>query len=783
MTRLITSPPFDSFNIQVKPEVKAAAINPAKQAGFLILSHYQNHSSMTRSVLAAVFSILFLSNIIAQNPVKWSFSAKPAGGDQVDLVFDAIIEDGWSTYSQFLGGDDGPVPTSFTFKEGPHYKLIGKASEGGEKKTMFDKVFGMELTKFKHHAIFTQRIQVVDGSKPVGGFLEYMTCNDEMCLPPKQVDFSIKIPATGTGATAAPTNQKVENQPVTPKTEIKIPPGGPGQADPPKPEDPNKPKSEKGGDGQANTQIADDLGPSMGFAGSGFQKPDDPDFQGFFEGKREIDAANPVNKCGFQAEASNSLWKIFAGGFVGGLLALLTPCVFPMLPMTVGFFTKGGRDKKKGLRDALLYGLSIIVLYTGVGIGLVSAFGPTVLNEMASNVWFNLAFFLIFLVFAVSFFGLFEITLPASWSTATDKMADKGGFLGIFFMAATLAIVSFSCTGPIVGTLLVQTAQGASSMLFGRIPVEPVVGMFGFSLALALPFALFAAFPAWLKSMPKSGGWMDNVKVTLGFLELALAFKFLSTADLVRHWGLIKFELFLGVWILLALLLAAYQFGLLTKWLKGASGKMSAGRWVTGGLALLFGLYMINGLSKYEAMSLLSGIAPPVHYNFFRPQECPHGLNCYKDFDEAAAYAKKVNKPIFVDFTGHSCVNCRKMEENVWVKPEILDVLKKDFVVVSLYVDDDTQIFPGDKFKYLLDPRTGEKIKDTGDKWSSFQVNNFNITAQPLYVLMAPDCKTVLTNPVPYTPDVDKYKSFLECGLAGFDQYEKSVGQPVMGMK
>ena len=729
-----------------------------------------------RLSLTAIFTILLLSNTFSQNPVKWSFEAKDAGSGQVDLIFDATIEDGWSTYSQFQESADGPVPTSFTFKEGAHYKLVGKASEGGEKKTIFDKVFGMNLTKFKHHAIFTQRVQVLDASKPVTGFLEFMTCNDEMCLPPKQVDFSFKMPAPNAATPAAPTTQTPQNQPVVPKTEIKNQPTN--VTAPSVPVNPVKVDTSK-----SSGDAVDKKGGPMGFTGGNFTKPDDPDFQGFFEGKRDIDVSAAVNQCGVQAEKSNSIWKIFAGGFVGGLLALLTPCVFPMLPMTVGFFTKGGRDKKKGLRDALIYGLSIIVLYTGVGIGLVSIFGPTVLNEMASNVWFNMAFFLIFLVFAVSFFGFFEITLPASWSTATDKMADQGGFLGIFFMAATLAIVSFSCTGPIVGTLLVQTAQGTSSLLFGRIPIEPVVGMFGFSLALALPFALFAAFPAWLKSMPKSGGWMDNVKITLGFLELALAFKFLSTADLVRHWGLIKFELFLAVWIILALLLAAYQFGFLSKWLKGAAGKPSAGRWVMGGLALVFGIYMINGLAKYQAMSLLSGIAPPVHYNFFRPQECPHGLNCYKDFDEALAYAKKVNKPIFVDFTGHSCVNCRKMEENVWVKPEILKFLENDYVVVSLYVDDDTQLFPGDKFKYLLDPRTQEKIKDTGDKWSSFQVNNFNVTAQPLYVLMAPDGKTVLTNPVPYTPNVDAYKAFLECGLAGFEKYKTAAGQPQIGMK
>jgi thiol:disulfide interchange protein len=740
---------------------------------------------MTRSLLSILcLSFLFLGKINAQNPLKFSTETKDLGNGQADLICTFAIQDGWKTYSQFLESEDGPVATSLTFKEGAHFKLIGKPVEGGEKKTIFDPVFGMNLTVFKHKATFTQRIQILDASKPVVGFVEAMTCDDAQCLPPKQFDFAFKLPAPS----AAPLPQTPTQNPAQTPQNQQVTPQNNGKTEPP-----------KSGNGQAVMPIIDPqktietpqitppetqigtANPIAAIDNPLFKKPDDPDFQGFFEGKREINAAAIVNQCGVEAEKPNSLWKIFAGGFVGGLLALLTPCVFPMLPMTVGFFTKGGRDKKKGLRDALIYGLSIIVLYTGVGIGLVSAFGPTVLNEMASNVWFNLAFFIVFLIFALSFFGLFEITLPASWSTKTDKLADQGGFLGIFFMAATLAIVSFSCTGPIVGTLLVQTAQGSSSLLFGRIPIEPVIGMFGFSLALALPFALFAAFPAWLKSMPKSGGWMDNVKITLGFLELALAFKFLSTADLVRHWGVLKFELFLGIWILLALLLAAYQFGFLKK-LKGASGKLSIGRIIVGGLSLFFGIYMINGLAKYEAMSALSGIAPPVHYNFFRPQDCPHGLNCFTDFDEAAAFAKKVNKPLFVDFTGHSCVNCRKMEENIWVKPGILKYLEQDYVVVSLYVDDDTQLFPGDKFKYLLDPRTGDKIKDVGDKWSSFQVNNFAVTAQPLYVLMAPDGKTVLTAPVPYTPDVDKYQAFLECGKQGFEKY-KLTSAPVLGAK
>lgn len=721
--------------------------------------------SMKRLSILLIISVLATFSAFGQNPFHWSFEAKDAGNGQADLVIKCTIDEPFHTYSQFVDGDDGPVPTTLTFKEGPHFQLIGKAVESGGKTTEFDKVFGIKITFFSHTAVFTQRVKIIDATKPIVGFVEAMACDDKMCLPPTQFDFSIAPPAAPKGGNSNPAaTQPIDNHQIMPKTgENSHIQTGHGQ-----PENFNQPPP------AANS--GESVTPPPGGPGGA-----DPNFQGFFETHRGIDASKVVNTCGLVATENSSLWKIFIGGFIGGLLALLTPCVFPMLPMTVGYFTKGGRDKKKGLRDAIIYGLSIIVLYTGIGLALVGAFGPKILNEMASNVWFNTAFFVVFLLFALSFFGMFEITLPASWSTKTDKMADQGGYLGIFFMAATLAIVSFSCTGPIVGTLLVQTAQGAGQMLFGRIPIEPVVGMFGFSLALALPFALFAGFPSWLKTLPKSGGWMDNVKITLAFLELALAFKFLSTADLVQHWGILKFELFLGLWILICLLLAAYQFGLL-KWIKGAAGRPGLGRLTVGGLSLGLAIYMILGLVNYRSMSLLSGIAPPVGYNFFRPTACPHNLNCFHDFDEAQAYAQKVNKPLFVDFTGHSCVNCRKMEENVWDKPEILKFLEDDYVVVSLYVDDRRELFPDDKFKYLLDPKTGEKIKSDGDKWSSFQISNFGETSQPMYALMHHDGKTLLTKPDHYNPDVEKYRQFLQCGLDGFESLKNGV-QPVLGLK
>lgn len=701
-----------------------------------------------RSLIFALLSFLSTTAIITQNPVKWAYAAKDAGNGQVDLIFTATIDEGWNTYSQFLESEDGPVPTSFTFEEGAHFKLVGKAKESGEKFTKYDNVFGMNLTKFKHKAIFTQRVEVKDFSKPIGGYLTYMVCNDEMCLPPKDVDFSFQV--TAPGATPKPedkTNvappQKGSDSGVAPESGTTVLPV-PGAPTPPE-------------TGISQTPVQP-------------EKPQDPNFQGFFDSKREINAAKFINSCTHAEEEGSSIWWVFIAGFLGGLIALLTPCVFPMIPLTVSFFTKRSKDRKTGLRNALWYSSSIVIIYVGIGILLTSIFGPSILNQMSTDMYFNLLFFVVFVIFALSFFGLFEITLPSSWVNKSDQMADKGGLLGVFFMAFTLALVSFSCTGPIVGTLLVETAKSnAGTALLGFIPVRPLVGMTGFGLALALPFGLFAMFPGWLQSLPKSGNWMDNVKVTLGFVELALALKFLSTADMVRHWGFLKFELFIALWFLCALLLGLYQFGLLPK-LKGAHGRPGVSRVLVGGLSLLFAVYLADGLMKYKSLTLLSGIAPPVHYNFFRPMDCPHGLDCYHDFDEALKVAQLENKPLFVDFTGYGCVNCRKMEETVWTKPEVLQHLKNNYVVVSLYVDDQARLFPDNKFKYLLDPHTGEKMRTVGDKWSSFQINNFERNSQPWYVLMHNDGKTLLNQPVGYTPEVKEYKAFLDCGFDAFAQ-------------
>jgi thiol:disulfide interchange protein DsbD len=714
---------------------------------------------------------------LAQNPVKWSFTAKDAGNCEVDLIFTGTIDEGWYTYSQFLESEDGPVATSITFSPGANYKRIGQAKEGGEIIKVHDKVFDMNLTKFKHKAVLTQRVSVSDPTQPITGYISYMTCNDEMCLPPKDVDFSFKIPVLANCGTQPAGGGKSGPAPA--------PENAPGMG---AVETPAAPIGTSGD--TARTNVAPD-------AAAGLVPPNDPNFKGFFLSKRpDINAARFVGDCGDTASSGSgqgaSLVSLFLFCFLGGLIALLTPCVFPMIPMTVSFFVKRSKDRKKGLRNALIYAASIVFIFVALGSAVTAALGPTALNDMSTNKWFNLGVFVLLVVFAFSFFGFYEITLPSSWVNKSDKMADKGGLIGTFFMAFTLVLVSFSCTGPIVGTLLVEAARSnAGASLAGIVPLKPAVGMFGFGLGLALPFGLFAMFPGWLNSLPKSGGWMDNVKITLGLVELALAFKFLSTADMVEQWGILRFETFMVIWCLLALVLALYQFGLLP-W-KGNSGRPGPGRLAIGLASLAFAAYVGWGLLKYESLSLLSGLAPPVHYSYKhaagKPHHdgpgCPHGLDCYHDFDEAIAAAKSQNKPLFVDFTGHGCVNCRKMEETVWPLPGIIERLRNDYVVVSLYVDEKVRLFPDNDFAYLLDPKTGEKLRTVGSKWSAFQVNNFDVSAQPYYVLMHHDGKTLLNKPTDYAQGNDPvaYRAFLDCGIEAFKRLKDQPAQELIGAR
>lgn len=716
--------------------------------------------------------LLSAFSISAQNPVKWSFSAKDAGNCQVDLIFTGTIDDGWFTYSQFLESEDGPVPTQITFSPGPGYKLVGKAKEGGEIIKVHDKVFDMELTKFKHKAVLTQRVAVTDPSKPITGYLNFMVCNDEMCLPPKDVDFSFKLPALANCGNAA--DGKSGAAPTTPATK------------------------ENGASDQASAPSTATSEATQATQEDRIVESEDPNFKGVFHSKRpDINAAQFVGNCNAEVSEGSSdgasLVSLFLFCFLGGLIALLTPCVFPMIPMTVSFFVKRSKDRKTGLRNAFIYAASIVLIFVALGSAVTAALGPTALNDMSTNKYFNLVVFVLLVVFAFSFFGFYEITLPSSWVNKSDKMADRGGLIGTFFMAFTLVLVSFSCTGPIVGTLLVEAARSnAGASLLGFIPMKPAIGMFGFGLGLALPFGLFAMFPGWLNTLPKSGGWMDNVKITLGLIELALAFKFLSTADMVEQWGLLRFETFLALWFIIALVLALYQFGIIP-W-KGNSGRPGPGRLSIGLASLAFAIYVAWGGVQYQSLSLLSGLAPPVHYSYKYANDkqkhhdgpgCPQGLDCFHDFDEALAEAKRQNKPLFVDFTGHGCVNCRKMEENVWPLPGIIDRLRNDYVVVSLYVDEKVRLFPENDFAYLLDPKTGEKLRTVGSKWSSFQVNNFDVSAQPYYVLMHNDGKTLLNKPTDYREGHDPkvYKAFLDCGYETFQQLAAQENKGLIGAK
>lgn len=469
-----------------------------------------------------------------------------------------------------------------------------------------------------------------------------------------------------------------------------------------------------------------------------------------------------------EQEEEDGFWTIFFLGFIGGLIALLTPCVFPMIPLTVSFFTKGAKTRQKGLVNAILYGVFIFLIYLLLSLPfhLIDSIAPEILNNISTNVTLNIVFFIVFIIFAFSFFGYYEITLPTSWSSKMDDKASSfGGVIGIFFMALTLALVSFSCTGPILGSLLggsLSSDGGATQLSFG---------MGGFGLALALPFALFALFPNWLSSLPKSGGWLNTVKVVLGFIELALAFKFLSNADLVEHWGILKREIFIGIWILIGIALMLYLFGLIRFPHDGPKKELSKTRFALGSLVLLFVLYLLPGLTNtsFANLKLLSGFPPPLFYSVYEKEtEGPLGLKAYKDWNEGLAAARAENKPVMLDFTGWACVNCRKMEEQVWSNPEVYETIKNDFILISLYVDDRLELPEDEKFNYVRANGSIKKIRTIGDKWATFQTVNFQNNSQPFYVLLDPEVN-LLNEPVGYTPDEEEYLGWLNEGLKKFE--------------
>mgnify|MGYP000492026912 CR=1 FL=1 len=601
---------------------------------------------------------------------------------------------------------DGPIPTTFTFDDANGAFKFIGNTGELEGKTVDDPVFQMRIKFFEKSAIFVQRVQLLGDVTSVKGTVEFMVCDDTRCLPPTEVDLVFNI--TG--------NNKAEN-----------------------------------------TNVIDE------------QSIDNESVNEMLYGMAPKDITLLASKI----KEKKSLWTIFGLGFLGGLLALLTPCVFPMIPLTVSFFTKkGNQTKSSGIGKALLYGFFILLVYLILSIPfhLLDSVNPDILNEISTNVWLNVIFFIVFMFFAFSFFGYYELTLPSSWTNKTTQGENAGGIIGIFFMALTLAIVSFSCTGPILGSLLAGslTADGGAWQL--------TAGMAGFGVSLGLPFALFAMFPNMLNALPKSGGWLNTTKVILGFLELALAFKFLSNADLVKHWGLLKIEPFLILWIIIFAGLALYLFGKIKFPHDSPIKKLSFSRIAGGILVAAFAIYLASGFTvnkettTFTPLTLLSGLAPPVGYSWLYPSSTTNNLKTFKDLKEGIAYAKQVNKPIMIDFTGYACVNCRKMEEHIWPLEKIDNYLRNEYVLISLYVDDKKDL-PTDEKVEVNRVNGGKRLlKNYGHKWANFQTQFFRSNSQPYYVLLNSDGNKVLIEPVGYTPDEDEYARFLEGGLEVFNK-------------
>jgi len=601
---------------------------------------------------------------------------------------------------------DGPIPTTFTFDDANGAFKIIGNTGELEGKTVDDPVFQMRIKFFEKSAIFVQRVQLLGDVTSVKGTVEFMVCDDTRCLPPTEVDLVFNI--TG--------NNKAEN-----------------------------------------TKVIDE------------QSIDNESVNEMLYGM----APKDITLLSGKIKEKKSLWTIFGLGFLGGLLALITPCVFPMIPLTVSFFTKkGNQTKSSGIGKALLYGFFILLVYLILSIPfhLLDSVNPDILNEISTNVWLNVIFFIVFMFFAFSFFGYYELTLPSSWTNKTTQGENAGGIIGIFFMALTLAIVSFSCTGPILGSLLAGslTADGGAWQL--------TAGMAGFGVSLGLPFALFAMFPNMLNALPKSGGWLNTTKVILGFLELALAFKFLSNADLVKHWGLLKIEPFLILWIIIFAGLALYLFGKIKFPHDSPIKKLSFSRIAGGILVAAFAIYLASGFrvnketTTFTPLTLLSGLAPPVGYSWLYPSSTTNNLKTFKDLKEGIAYAKQVNKPIMIDFTGYACVNCRKMEEHIWPLEKIDNYLRNEYVLISLYVDDKKDL-PTDEKVEVNRVNGGKRLlKNYGHKWANFQTQFFRSNSQPYYVLLNSDGNKVLIEPVGYTPDEDEYARFLEGGLEVFNK-------------
>ena len=652
-----------------------------------------------------------------QDPVKFKSELKTLAADEAEVVFTAAIDKGWHVYSTDLG-DGGPISATFNVEKISGAEVVGKLKPVGKEISTFDKLFEMKVRYFENTAQFVQKLKLTGGAYQIEGYLEYGACNDENCLPPTQVPFKFSGKAEGAAkeAAAAAAETKAEEQPAKQETVSGTAPVA----------------AIGGADGPTEIKVAD-----------------------------KVDLWKPViselNSLGETTSQEDMSWiYIFITGFAGGLLALFTPCVWPIIPMTVSFFLKRSKDKKKGIRDAWTYGASIVVIYVTLGLAITLIFGASALNALSTNAVFNILFCLMLVVFAASFFGAFEITLPSKWSTAVDSKAEAtSGLLSIFLMAFTLSLVSFSCTGPIIGFLLVQVSTTGSV-------VAPAIGMLGFAIALALPFTLFALFPSWLKSMPKSGGWMNIIKVTLGFLELAFALKFLSVADLAYGWRILDRETFLALWIVLFALLGFYLLGKIKFPHDDDDSKVSVPRFFMALASLAFAVYMVPGLWG-APLKAVSAFAPPMQtqdFNLYNNEV--HAK--FDDYDLGMEYARQHGKPVMLDFTGYGCVNCRKMELAVWTNPKVSDIINNDYVLITLYVDNKTPLPSPVK---IVENGTERTLRTVGDKWSYLQRVKFGANAQPFYVLIDNEGKP-LNKSYSYDEDIPKYIEFLQTGLENY---------------
>lgn len=655
-----------------------------------------------------------------QEPVKFKSELKTLQAGEAEVVFTGTIDKGWHVYSTDLG-DGGPISATFNVESISGAELVGKLKPVGKEVAAFDKLFEMKVRYFENTAQFVQKLKLTGGEYKVEGFLEYGACNDENCLPPTQVPFKFSGKAEGTAV--------------------------------------NGPAADKAADaGNVELEKSSDTAQTAAMAVIGGAESD----TGInVAGDGTTDLWKPVidelQALGETVSQEDMSWiYIFITGFVGGLLALFTPCVWPIIPMTVSFFLKRSKDKKKGIRDAWTYGASIVVIYVGLGLLVTGIFGANALNSLSTNAVFNIFFFLMLVVFAASFFGAFEITLPSKWSNAVDSKAEKtGGLLSIFLMAFTLSLVSFSCTGPIIGFLLVQVSTTGNM-------IAPAIGMLGFAIALALPFTLFALFPSWLKSMPKSGGWMNVIKVTLGFLELAFALKFLSVADLAYGWRILDRETFLALWIVLFALLGFYLLGKVKFPHDDDDTKVSVPRFFMALASLAFAVYMLPGLWG-APLKAVSAFAPPMQtqdFNLYNNEV--HAK--FDDYDLGMEYARQHGKPVMLDFTGYGCVNCRKMELAVWTDPKVSDIINNDYVLITLYVDNKTPLSSPVK---IMENGTERTLRTVGDKWSYLQRVKFGANAQPFYVLIDNEGKP-LNKSYSYDESIPKYIEFLQTGLENY---------------